>query len=66
VYFDDAPDIYGQGFKTARVPLLAGAKRNATFYRRHGDLFGWTCVGGCAALMAFTWAQARRRQKAVV
>ena len=26
------------------VPLLGGTKRATTFYRQHGDLFGWACV----------------------
>jgi apolipoprotein N-acyltransferase len=39
-------DIYGEGFRLARVPALAeGAWRAPTFYTRHGDVFGWLCVG---------------------
>ena len=46
VYFGDSPDVYRAGFKTAKIPLLAlGEKRAPTFYNRHGDLFGWSCVG---------------------
>jgi apolipoprotein N-acyltransferase len=38
--------IYGQGWMIARVPVLPPhEKRAATFYRRHGDVFGWVCVG---------------------
>ena len=38
-------DIYAAGFKVVDVPLLRpGERRNLTFYTRHGDWFGWTCV----------------------
>ncbi|HEX4645831.1 MAG TPA: apolipoprotein N-acyltransferase [Verrucomicrobiae bacterium] len=38
--------IYGAGFMIAHVPVLSpGQTREPTFYRRHGDLFGWCCVG---------------------
>ncbi|MDB6018942.1 MAG: Apolipoprotein N-acyltransferase [Pedosphaera sp.] len=38
--------IYGPGVMIARIPLLLpGEKRVPTFYNRHGDLFGWSCVG---------------------
>lgn len=38
--------VYGAGFMIARVPVLdAGQTREPTFYHRHGDLFGWCCVG---------------------
>jgi apolipoprotein N-acyltransferase len=37
--------IYGEGFLVAHIPALAiGEKRAATFYRAHGDVFGWSCV----------------------
>ena len=44
IYFPGTRDIYGAGWKMARVPLLAGQPRAPTFYRRHGDWFGWSCV----------------------
>ncbi len=38
-------DVYGAGFMIARIPLLTdGRKNEATFYRRHGDWFGWGCL----------------------
>jgi len=43
VYVGDSKDIYGPCFKTAQIPLLNG-KRELTFYTRHGDIFGWSCV----------------------
>jgi apolipoprotein N-acyltransferase len=55
VYFPDSRNIYGAGFKVVDVPLLApGERRKLTFYTRHGDWFGWMCVGlapGFALLM---------------
>lgn len=45
VYFPGFRDIYREGFKIAKVPLLqTGEKRTPTFYRRYGDWFGWSCV----------------------
>jgi hypothetical protein len=46
VYFPGTKDIYGAGFKLARIPLLPlEQKRPPTFYHQHGDWFGWSCVG---------------------
>src|SRR3989442_8430058 len=39
-------DIYAAGFMIAKIPLLpAGQKLEPTFYHRHGDWFGWGCLG---------------------
>lgn len=45
-WFEDQQGrIYGPGFLMAHVPLLRpGEKRLPTFYRLHGDWFGWACV----------------------
>jgi apolipoprotein N-acyltransferase len=46
VFRDDREGIYGPGFLTAAIPLTAPGEGHAlTFYCRHGDWFGWTCVG---------------------
>ena len=46
VFRDDHGTIYGPGFLSTEIPLPAlGAKRTLTFYNRHGDWFGWACVG---------------------
>jgi apolipoprotein N-acyltransferase len=46
VFRDDHGAIYGPGFLTAQIPLLApGQKRLPTFYHQHGDWFGWACAG---------------------
>ena len=45
VYFPDSRDIYKVGYKIAEVPVLGpGELRPLTFYTRHGDVFGWSCV----------------------
>ncbi len=40
---------YGRGFIHADVPLPSGGTdESATWYNRHGDVFGWACVGALA------------------
>ncbi|MEK7676335.1 MAG: apolipoprotein N-acyltransferase [Verrucomicrobiota bacterium] len=64
VYFGDSRDIYGPGFKTAQIPLLSpGQGRELTFYARHGDWFGWSCVGW--AVLAVGSSFTGRRQKSI-
>jgi apolipoprotein N-acyltransferase len=60
VYFPGTKDVYGPGFKIVEVPLL-DRKRPPTFYRRHGDLFGWSCVAWSALAVGrtFLWRRAR-------
>lgn len=53
VWFGDSKNIYAPGVKTAQIPLLGGAKREPTFYNRHGDWFGWSCVALTAAFLVF-------------
>jgi apolipoprotein N-acyltransferase len=53
--------IYGEGFMTAAIPLLApGEERSPTFYHRHGDWFGWGCAGLSALLLAGSGIRSRR------
>jgi apolipoprotein N-acyltransferase len=59
VYFPGTKDIYGAGFKVVKVPLLAGVKRELTFYRMHGDLFGWGCVAWSALAVGITFLRRR-------
>jgi apolipoprotein N-acyltransferase len=43
---DERGGVYGAGFMTVDIPLRAAGERRAlTFYTRHGDWFGWGCVG---------------------
>jgi apolipoprotein N-acyltransferase len=52
-YFRAGRDIYGEGTRIVKLPLLPeGGRRALTFYTRHGDVFGWACV----ALMALRFA----------
>jgi apolipoprotein N-acyltransferase len=47
----ESGDIYGPGFLIAEIPLLAENENRApTFYRQHGDWFGWSCVVPSIAL----------------
>ncbi|HPY31165.1 MAG TPA: apolipoprotein N-acyltransferase [Verrucomicrobiota bacterium] len=46
VCFSDTEGIYGPGYKVVTVPLCSATTgRCSTFYNRHGDWFGWSCVG---------------------
>jgi apolipoprotein N-acyltransferase len=50
---------YGAGVMTAEIPLLgSGEKRVPTFYNRHGDWFGWGCVGMAVIMVARRIARA--------
>lgn len=45
VFTDAQGRIYGEGFLLATIPLPDPTKRPVpTYYRRHGDRFGWGCV----------------------
>ena len=50
----DAADVYGTGFRVVKLTVPSGP-REPTFYQRHGDWFGWSCVFGALvlALMEF-------------
>jgi apolipoprotein N-acyltransferase len=46
IFRDGHGTIYGPGFLTTQIPLLApGEHHTPTFYHQHGDWFGWLCVG---------------------
>ena len=46
IFHDPSGSEYGRGVMTAEIPLLqTSAKSAPTFYNRHGDWFGWACVG---------------------
>ncbi len=45
-YFDNSDDMHQSGIKIVEVPLYGAAPSHpATFYHRHGDWFGWGCIG---------------------
>jgi len=54
VGFDSPEDVYRAGFKIVQVPLPPRG-RAPTFYNRHGDVFGWSCVAVLAILAVARW-----------
>lgn len=45
IFRDPNGSIYGEGFLVFNLPLPSSENRpSRTFYNRHGDVFGWTCV----------------------
>jgi apolipoprotein N-acyltransferase len=66
IFRDARGSEYGPGTMSFEIPLLAPAAKSApTFYNRHGDWFGWSCVGVALVLLVrkFTAIQAIRRAK---
>jgi len=52
LFRDSAGTVYGPGFLQAEIPLLApGEKHAATYYNRHGDVFGWVCVAWAGVMV---------------
>ena len=60
-YFPGSDNIYQAGYKIVEVPLRAGNSRR-TFYNRHGDWFGWGCLGLVLAATAAAWLRQRQWQ----
>jgi apolipoprotein N-acyltransferase len=56
-------NIYGAGFIHVHVPLPGeGARWRPTFYRRHGDVFGWGCCVLCGlGLAGVAWHRRESR-----
>jgi apolipoprotein N-acyltransferase len=66
VFRDDRGTIYGPGFMTAEIPLVASGQKPAlTFYNRHGDWFGWACVGFAALALAWQLRGSRPNRQAL-
>lgn len=70
IFRDAQGSPYGPGFITVQVPLPApGEKPAQTFYRRHGDWFGWACVGATGLMLVgilrerFKQVVSRRRRE---
>lgn len=54
-------NLYGPGFLSIRLPLgPQDSRRPPTFYRRHGDVFGWSCVALVALGLAVRLRPRRR------
>jgi apolipoprotein N-acyltransferase len=60
---DDAGTVYGKGAMTVRIELPEKGTRPVTYYRRHGDVFGWTCTAIAAAVMLVVIGNAIRRRR---
>ena len=53
---------YGAGYVTWEIPLLSpDDKPTRTFYNRHGDWFGWGCVGLTGLALAWRLKPAKLR-----
>lgn len=63
-YFPNSSDIYQAGYKIVSVPLPAGGKWPATFYRERGDWFGWTCVAVTALALGASFVRGRSQRSA--
>lgn len=58
-------NIYAPGFLQVRLPLpAAGTDQPMTYYRRHGDRFGWGCAAAVGLALAGGGLAARRRAAA--
>jgi apolipoprotein N-acyltransferase len=49
MFRDNTGSVYGMGALTIDLPLQ---KHAPTFYNRHGDWFGWGCIGFAAIVLA--------------
>jgi len=61
IFRDKDGSIYGMGAMTIDLPLQNHAP---TFYHRHGDWFGWSCVGIFSILLCFKLVRACDRKSA--
>jgi apolipoprotein N-acyltransferase len=52
IFKDQTGGVYGVGAMTAQIPLPS-EKPAPTFYNRHGDWFGWSCVTVAVAILLF-------------
>lgn len=53
-------NIYQPGFLSLRLPLRSlDNPRLPTFYRQHGDVFGWGCVAWVGLMFGGRWASQR-------
>ena len=50
---------YTAGIATWEIPIARRDTRAQTFYNRHGDVFGWACVGVSALLLLGKFKRAR-------
>jgi apolipoprotein N-acyltransferase len=61
IFRDKTGSVYGVGAMTVDIPV--GVQRETTFYNRHGDWFGWGCVGVTGILLVVKISGQRRRHQ---
>jgi apolipoprotein N-acyltransferase len=59
IFRDENGSAYGAGAMIFDLPLQ---KHEPTFYTRHGDWFGWGCVGVALILLGFKFAHRQNQQ----
>jgi apolipoprotein N-acyltransferase len=66
IFRDDRGTVYGPGVMKAEIPVRApGQRRELTFYTRHGDWFGWSCLTiamGWAGIRIVRWRLVRKSE----
>jgi apolipoprotein N-acyltransferase len=61
LFRDVQGSVYGPGFLICDLPLPApGEAPTPTFYRRHGDVFGWGCVAIMTLMALRHWGRPRK------
>jgi apolipoprotein N-acyltransferase len=64
IFSDQHGSIYGTGHVTMEIPIPAsGELRAMTFYNRHGDWFGWSCVGIAVGIVVSGFRNTRLKPK---
>jgi apolipoprotein N-acyltransferase len=64
VFRDNRGTVYGPGFLRTEIPLSApGTQHPPTFYVRHGDIFGWSCVGISAVVVGLRLIRSFRSRR---
>ena len=67
IFRDAQGTIYGPGFLSFELPLgPSGMKHELTFYTRHGNIFGWSCVAVACLVVGgkiVNWKSQRRSPK---
>jgi apolipoprotein N-acyltransferase len=66
VYYSDSKDVYKAGYKIVEIPVDSRETRQATFYHKFGDVFGWSCCGIAALSIFIPVINTRRRNRDVV
>jgi apolipoprotein N-acyltransferase len=59
IFKDAAGTVYGPGATTIEIPVRT--KWVPTFYNRHGDWFGWACVGVTAIWLGTRFSGQKRK-----